>query len=495
MLSRLALRFSVLTMSVVTLAACNADAGTGTPESVTVASVTVSPSPLTLAPGASRALSATPKDASGAPLTGRAVQWSSSNAYIVSVSPQGMVTAHAAGSADIRATSEGKTGSATIAVVAATPPPAEVVSVGLDVATATIDEGDVHQFVATPRDADGAPIAGLGMQWTSSDATVAAVSAVGVVTGVRPGSATITVRVHGKTASAVVTIVASYSYDLLYSDYDNGGLQLFALDFSQASATPARLLPAGTWAEEARPSPDGSKITFVGSVDGMQGIYVMNRDGSALKRIVAPLAGPVSSPTWSPDGMKIAFQGSTGGTNATRYDIHVVNADGTSAVNLTAELGYTDQLTPAWSPAFSSGGSRIAFVHRANGVERVWTMRADGSDKKQVTAGVLDLQPSWSPNGQTIVFSRTNAVNNGDVWLVDAGGTNERPVMQFYYTLAGPQMHPTFSPDGRMIAFASQHETWATGNGELEIFTIWADGSKLARRTAAGGMWPAWIAK
>jgi TolB protein len=213
----------------------------------------------------------------------------------------------------------------------------------------------------------------------------------------------------------------------------------------------------------------------------------MNRDGSNIRRIVARTDGPVVSPTWSPDGAKIAYQS---GHSATLYDIYVINADGTNKVNLTANLGATDQLSPSWSPALGSG-SRIAFVHRANGSENVWTMRPDGTDRRQITTGILDEFPSWSPNGATIVFSRTNAVVNGDLHLVDANGQNVRPVMPFV-SLAGPQWYPVFSPDGRMIAFSSQHETWSSA-GEFQIFTVWTDGSKLARRTTSGGMWPAFV--
>lgn len=60
--------------------------------------------------------------------------------------------------------------------------------------------------------------------------------------------------------------------------------------------------------------------------------------------------------------------------------------------------------------------------------------------------------PSWSPDARTIVFQRTQGTINADLWLVDAAGGNERPVM-------GSQASPMFSPDGRMIAFASPFPT------------------------------------
>ena len=457
------------------------------PQVVPVATVAVSPTPITLAVGTTAALTATPKSAVGAELSGRAVSWSSTDESVAFVAPTGLVTARAAGTATIRATSEGRTGTATIEVLAPVPAPPVVTLVDLDVATLTLDEGAQRVLVATPRDANGAAIPGLGMTWTSSDPTVALVDAVGKVTAVRAGVTDITVRVHGKSATATVAVTAEYNFTLMYSDNLEGGWspELFTLELRQGAA-PTRLLP-GTTVGEARLSPDGSKVAFLGIVEGIQGIYVMNRDGSNIFRLVSRTDGPLVWPTWSPDGSKIAYQG---GNSVSAFDIYVVNADGTNKVNLTADLGVTDQLTPSWSPAIN-GGSRIAFVHRAGGNENVWTMRPDGTDRRQITTGVLDEHPSWSPNGATIVFSRTNIVVHGDLHLVDANGQNVRPVMPFV-SLAGPQWYPVFSPDGRMIAFSSQHETWSS-SGEFQVYTIWTDGSKLAKRTTTGGMWPAFV--
>jgi Tol biopolymer transport system component len=476
-----------------TLLGCAGDTVIEPPPPVPVASVAVSPSPLLLAEGQTGNLSAVPRDANGIPLAGRSVQWSSLNEDVAAVSLSGIVTARAEGVTTIRATSEGKAGDVTVTVLPVAPPPGEVASVTLDASEVSVEEGSERQLTATPRDASGTPIAGLGMQWTSSDATIASVDALGGITAIRPGSATITVRVHGKTASAVVSVFAEFGYNMLYSAYADGGLQLFETDIRQAGTPRTALLPADTWVSNARPSPDGSRIAFLASIDGVQGLYVMDRNGSNVRLLMGRELGPVLNPSWSPDGTRIAYQTGGGQSSQTLYDIWTVDAvTGGNRQNLTGDMGFADQLTPAWSPQFASGSSRIAFAHRANGVERIWTMRADGTDKREITAGVLDEQPSWSPDGQTIVFTRTNAIINADIHLVDANGNNVRTVMSFY-SLAGAQMNPVFTPDGRMIAFSSQHATYGTGNGESEVYTIWLDGTKLARRTTGGGLWPAFL--
>jgi len=84
-----------------------------------VASVSVTPTSATVPVGSTLQLTATPKDATGSPLTGRTVTWASSNTSVATVSATGLVTGQVAGTAIITATSEGQSGTAAITV---TPP-------------------------------------------------------------------------------------------------------------------------------------------------------------------------------------------------------------------------------------------------------------------------------------------------------------------------------------------------------------------------------------
>src|SRR5439155_1542489 len=83
---------------------------------VPVASVTVAPPSAGVQVGQTVQLTATPRDASGSPLTGRTVAWSSSNTGVAAVTGTGLVTGVGAGSATVTATSEGKSGTSSVTV-------------------------------------------------------------------------------------------------------------------------------------------------------------------------------------------------------------------------------------------------------------------------------------------------------------------------------------------------------------------------------------------
>src|ERR1051325_5696522 len=112
-----------------------------------VASVVVTPSSASLAVGATQQLTATTLDASGATLTGRTVTWTTSDGTKATVSSTGLVTAVAAGSATITATSEGKTGVSGITVTGTgggggNPPPCTTLSLAV---------GEVHTMTAAEK--------------------------------------------------------------------------------------------------------------------------------------------------------------------------------------------------------------------------------------------------------------------------------------------------------------------------------------------------------
>ncbi|MDF2775949.1 MAG: hypothetical protein K0S86_5450 [Geminicoccaceae bacterium] len=166
-----------------------------------VASVSVSPSSATLVVGETTGFEAQPRSASGQPLNGRVVSWASNRPQVASVNATGIVFAVAPGTATITASSEGKSGSATVTVVAPSVHRVEVTP-----ADATVDEGESFRLTATVFDSRGNVVLGQQVRWTSSDTRVATVDETGRVRGHRQGNVTITATVGDKSGSARVRV-------------------------------------------------------------------------------------------------------------------------------------------------------------------------------------------------------------------------------------------------------------------------------------------------
>jgi len=118
---RLALLRNVSVAGLVVLAACTLQELAGL--LTKVAAVLVSPTNGNLPVGQTLQLTATPQDASGAPLSGKVVTWGTSDATVATVNSSGLVNGMAVGTATMTATSEAKNGTAAITVMAVSPPP------------------------------------------------------------------------------------------------------------------------------------------------------------------------------------------------------------------------------------------------------------------------------------------------------------------------------------------------------------------------------------
>lgn len=188
-------------LAALSLCACTAEP-LAPPNLVPVASVTVEPPNPVVGVGAQAPLTPVPKDANGNTLTNRVFTWATSDAAVATVDGQGVVTGVAAGSAQITATAEGKSGSATL-TVSTTP----VASVTVTPPSTSLNTGATTTLTGAAFDAGGAPLPGRVFAWSSASPSIAAVTSLGVVHGVAPGTATITGTSEGKSATATVTVI------------------------------------------------------------------------------------------------------------------------------------------------------------------------------------------------------------------------------------------------------------------------------------------------
>jgi alpha-tubulin suppressor-like RCC1 family protein len=195
----------------VLLAACSGDGdspsepGNGNPPPATVASVTVTPTGATVVIGRTTQLAATTRDAAGSVLPGRTISWTTSAAAVATVDGNGLVTGVAAGTANIIATSEGKSAQAALTVTVV-----PVATVTVTPNAPSVKVGSNVTLAAALKDEQGNVLIGRVIAWSSSAPNVATIdAATGVVTGVATGTATMTATSEGKTGSTTVTVSAA----------------------------------------------------------------------------------------------------------------------------------------------------------------------------------------------------------------------------------------------------------------------------------------------
>ncbi len=156
----------------------------------------------------------------------------------------------------------------------------------------------------------------------------------------------------------------------------SGGPDGWYIYVVNADGTSLRRLTRGS-AEEHEPawSPDGGKIAFDRAG---QGIVIINADGSGERALTAAAGG--NMPAWSPDGSTIAFAGQALGQTG----LFLMNADGSNVRRVTDSYARY----PTWSP---DGGS-IAF-----GSSGINVIKADGSGLTRLTGPTMDEDhPTWS---------------------------------------------------------------------------------------------------
>lgn len=166
-----------------------------------VATVSLTPTSASVAVGGTAQLEATMRSGDGTVLTGRAVGWTSSAPAVALVSPTGLVTAVSSGLATITAQSEGRSAAASITVV-----PGPVATITLATPSSPLFVGGTLQLAVTLADAAGTSLTDRPVSWTSTTPSVAGVSTTGLVSGLAPGSTTITATSEGRSASVLLTV-------------------------------------------------------------------------------------------------------------------------------------------------------------------------------------------------------------------------------------------------------------------------------------------------
>jgi Tol biopolymer transport system component len=198
-----------------------------------------------------------------------------------------------------------------------------------------------------------------------------------------------------------------YSYEPSWSA-DGSKIHFFAIGGGRvvnADGTNLHAIRVGGPQADAQWSPDGKRIAFVSVNQGGSNIAIMNADGTNVRVLTSGSVRPLL-PSWSPDGSKIVWQSFRNDD----ISIDVINADGSHRVTVADHVLFemTGAIPPSWSPDGSRiAFTRMPFSVKelmAKGRDAyvnvkfdIYVVNADGSHLAALTTTGKALHPTWSP--------------------------------------------------------------------------------------------------
>lgn len=203
-------------------------------------------------------------------------------------------------------------------------------------------------------------------------------------------------------------------------------------------------------------SPDGKTVVYNSYKAGNPDAFTIDFQGGA-SRDFSVRQGLNTAPNWSPDGQNVVLTLSRGGDP----DLFLLDRTG----KIVRRLTYTPGVDS--SASFSPNGQQIVFISDRSGTPELYVMDITGANTQRITYGQYTDSPAWSPKGDLIAYERQRGQGRYDIWVIDPNGRNNRQISE-----AGVRNeHPSWSPDGRFLAFMSDRE------GRQKICVMGSDGS------------------
>lgn len=179
-------------------------------------------------------------------------------------------------------------------------------------------------------------------------------------------------------------------------------------------------------------SPDGSLIAFSASVNGQRDIYVVPAPDVHSKQSKSSnnsCDGPVqvtdheeadNEPVWSPDGSKLYFYSSRDGVGGV-WELKFSCEGSSNIIKLTLDFEFGCSPSIGWS--LQGGKAKLSFVGKQNDQYDIWTMDLDGSNQVNVTNHPSsDWSSTWTDDGDRLFFD-TDRNDNWDIYSVNEDGS------------------------------------------------------------------------
>jgi WD40 repeat protein len=363
-----------------------------------------------------------------------------------------------------------------------TEPPPRLIAASLSVTPATINLAlaATQQLTVTARTADGQTIASPVVTWSSSNPSVVSVSSAGLITALARGSATITASVDGVPGTSAVNAGASTHV-----------LTLAPATYSLAAGDSLQLTPTYSVDGVTQPTPH---ITWMSSdsTDVRVGAYgrVISDGPDATVVITATTDSASATATVTVRHVtknlpRIIYDLQVGPPNAPIYygQVRVLYADGTGDVRVTPPV----QDVQGWDVA--PDGRSIVAMYGSTALNggpfygKVAGLHVNIDPYAETALAHIMNTPTWSPDGRKVAFTRSQANLETDLFVINADGSGEQQLT----TLSGFLSQPRWSPDGRTILFVHADA------GVAHLWKVGADGTGVQRlptvATAENASW------
>ncbi len=225
----------------------------------------------------------------------------------------------------------------------------------------------------------------------------------------------------------------------------------------------ALILPGSEISENAKSVVKISyDLIYDSEESGNSEIYRLNLESGEKKRLTDyPMTDGYQA--LSPDGQRIAFYAYY--DNGRTWSIHTMNIDGGDRKRLTHLKNARDS-SPSWSP----DGKTIIFSRSFQGQYQIWRMNVSGGEKRPVRK-LSGLDSKFTPDGRIVYSSHWN--ETGEICIADPDGLNNRQITRNSFK----DGHPEVSPDGSRILFYSDRD------GNYELYIMNRNGSGIQRLT------------